>query len=91
MLPQCLYSIRSERPLVERFDTDLLFRWFCGLDPALDTFDTTAFTPNRPGLEAHGVITAFFAAVRGRAIDAGLTSDEHFSVDGSLIESRASI
>lgn len=91
LLLQCLYSIRSERQLAERLDTDLLFRWFCGLDPAQDAFDATAFTHNRPRLEAHGVISAFFAAVRARAIDAGLASDEHFSVDGSLIESHASI
>lgn len=91
LLLQCLYSIRSERQLVERLDTDLLFRWFCGLDPAEPVFNATAFTHNRPRLDAHGVTAAFFAAVRARAIDAGLTSDEHFSVDGSLIESHASI
>lgn len=91
LLLQCLYSIRSERQLVERLDTDLLFRWFCGLDPAQEIFDATAFTHNRPRMDAQGITSAFFAAVRGRAIDAGLTSDEHFSVDGSLIESHASI
>ena len=91
LLLQCLYSIRSERQLVERLDTDLLFRWFCGLDPAQEVFDATAFTHNRPRLDAQDITSAFFAAVRQRAIDAGLTSDEHFSVDGSLIESHASI
>lgn len=88
---QCLYSIRSERQLAERLDTDLLFRWFCGLDPAEDIFDATAFTHNRPRLDAHGITGAFFDAVARRAIDAGLTSDDHFSVDGTLIESYASI
>jgi len=91
LLLQCLYSVRSERQLVERLDTDLLFRWFCGLDPAEAVFDATAFTHNRPRLDAGGVTGAFFAAVRSRTIDAGLASDEHFSVDGTLIESRASI
>ncbi len=88
---QCLYSIRSERQLVERLDTDLLFRWFCGLDPAEDVFDATAFTHNRPRLDEHGITAAFFDAVARRAIDAGLASEEHFSVDGTLIESYASI
>ena len=88
---QCLYSVRSERQLVERLDTDLPFRWFCGLDPAEPVFDATAFTHNRPRLDAGDVTGAFFAAVRSRAIDAGLASDEHFSVDGTLIESHASI
>ncbi|MDQ7014473.1 MAG: transposase, partial [Planctomycetota bacterium] len=88
---QCLYSIRSERQIVERLDTDLLFRWFCGIDPAEDLFDATAFTHNRPRLDAHGITGAFFDAVACRAIRAGLTSDDHFSVDGTLIESDASI
>ena len=89
LLLQCLYSVRSERQLVERLDTDLLFRWFCGLDPAEPVFDATAFTHNRPRLDAHGITGAFFEAVRRRAL--GLASDEHFSVDGTLIESHASI
>ena len=91
LLLQCLYTIRSDRQLIERLDTDLLFRWFCGLDPAEEVFDTTAFTHNRPRLDEHGITTAFFDAVTRRAIDAGLASDEHFSVDGILIESYASI
>ena len=91
LLLQCLYTVRSERQLVERIDTDLLFRWFCGLDPAQPVFDATAFTHNRPRLDAHGITSAFFGAVVKRAVDAGLTSDEHFSVDGTLIESYASI
>lgn len=91
LLLQCLYTVRSETQLVERIDTDLLFRWFCGLDPAQPVFDATAFTHNRPRLDRHGITAAFFDAVVNRAIDAGLTSDEHFSVDGTLIESYASI
>lgn len=91
LMLQCLYSIRSERQVVERLDTDLLFRWFCGLDPAEEVFDATAFTHNRPRLDQFGITGAFFEAVVRRAIDAGLASDDHFTVDGSLIESYASI
>lgn len=91
LLLQCLYSVRSERQLVERIDTDLLFRWFCGLDPAEPVFDATAFTHNRPRLDENGITGSFFDRVVKRAIEADLTSDEHFSVDGTLIESYASI
>lgn len=91
LLLQCLYTVRSEKQLVERIDTDLLFRWFCGLDPAEPVFDATTFTHNRPRLDRHGITGAFFAAVVRRALDAGLCSDEHLSVDGTLIESYASI
>lgn len=91
LLLQCLYSIRSETQLVERIDTDLLFRWFLDMDPAQEVFDQTSFTHNRPRMERHGLIARFFNGVVRRAIDAGLASDEHFSVDGTLIESHASI
>lgn len=82
---------RSETQLLERIDTDLLFRWFLDMDPAEDAFDATAFTHNRPRLEKHGLVAAFFDGVVRRAMAVGLTSDEHFSVDGTLIESHASI
>lgn len=78
-----LHSIRSERQLVERIDADLLFCWFLGMTPDDPAFDATTFTHNRPRLDAHGLTAAFFDAV--------LTSDDHFSVDGTLIESYASI
>ncbi len=91
LLLQALYSVRSETQLVERIDTDLLFRWFLDLDPAADVFDATAFTHNRPRLEEHGIIAAFFEGVVKRAMGAGLTSDDHFSVDGTLIGSYASL
>ena len=91
MLLQVLYSVRSETQLIERIDSDLLFRWFLEMDPAEAVFDQTAFTHNRPRLEEHGIIAAFFDGVVKRAMHAGLTSDEHFSVDGTLIESHASI
>jgi transposase len=91
LLLQSLYSVRSESQLVERIDTDLLFRWFLDMDPAEDVFDATAFTHNRPRLERHGVVSTFFDGVVRRAMKAGLTSDDHFSVDGTLIESYASL
>ncbi len=91
LLLQAIYSVRSETQLAERIDTDLLFRWFLDMDPAEDAFDPTAFTHNRPRLERHGVVAAFFEGVVRRAMAAGLCSDEHFSVDGTLIESHASI
>jgi len=91
LLLQCLYSVRGETQLIERIDTDLLFRWFLGMDPAEPVFDQTVFTHNRPRLEANGIVALFFDGVVRRAINAGLCGDEHFSVDGTLIESHASI
>ena len=91
LLLQALYSVRSERQLVERIDTDLLFRWFLDMDPAEEVFNATDFTKNRPRLDQHGITAAFFQAVVQEAIDSGLTSDDHFSVDGTLIESCASV
>jgi transposase len=91
LLLQSLYSVRSEAQLIERIDTDLLFRWFLDMDPAEPVFDATAFTHNRPRLAEQGIIAAFFDGVVKRAVKAGLTSDEHFSVDGTLIESHASL
>jgi transposase len=91
LLLQSLYSVRSETQLIERINTDLLFRWFLDMDPAQEVFDATAFTHNRPRLQQHGIAAAFFEGVVKRAMKAGLTSDDHFSVDGTLIESYASI
>ena len=84
-----LYSIRSERQLCERIDTDLLFRWFLDLQPSDVAFDATTFTHNRPRLDDHDLTQTFFDAVVREAIAANLCS-EHFSVDGTLIESFAS-
>lgn len=83
LLLQAIYSVRSERQLAERIDTDLLFRWFLDMDPAEAAFDQTAFTHNRPRLEKHGIVAAFFDGVVKRAVTSGLTSDEHFSVDAA--------
>jgi transposase len=91
LLLQALYAIRSEAQLVERIDTDLLFRWFLDMDPAMDVFDATAFTHNRPRLAEFGIIQRFFGGVVRKAMDEGLTSDEHFSADGTLIQSYASL
>lgn len=91
LLLQALYAIRSEAQLVERIDTDLLFRWFLDMDPAMDVFDPTAFTHNRPRLEEFGLVQRFFGGVVRRAMDEGLTSDDHFSADGTLIQSFASL
>jgi transposase len=89
LLLQAIYSIRSEEQLVQRIDTDLLFRWFLGMDPAEDVFDPTAFTHNRERLREHAIVSTFFDAVLKDALDAELCSD-HFSVDGTLLESYAS-
>ena len=91
MLLQALYSIRSERQLVERIDTDLLFRWFLGMDPAEEAFHATAFTHNRDRLAEQGITQRFFDGVVKQAVREGLTSDDHFSVDGTLIQSHASL
>jgi transposase len=89
LLLMALYSIRSERQLCERIDTDLLFRWFLDMAPSEEAFDATTFTHNRPRLDEHGLTKSFFDAVVAEALTRGLCS-EHFSVDGTLIESFAS-
>jgi transposase len=90
MLLKAMYSIRSESQLVERIDTDLLFRWFLDMDRATDAFDQTAFTHNRRRLDDHGITAAFFGQTVKRAL-AGVSTQDHFTVDGTLIESYASI
>ena len=87
LLLQCLYTIRSERQLCEQIDVNLLFRWFLDLQPGDDAFDATSFGKNCPRLDEHGLAQAFFDAVV--ALTHNLCS-EHFSVDGTLIESLAS-
>ncbi len=91
LLLMALYSIRSERQLCERIDTDLLFRWFLDMSPEEEAFDPTVFTHNRPRMDQFGITGAFFDAVLAQAIGAGLCSDDHFSVDGTIIESYASM
>jgi transposase len=86
---QILYSIRSERLLMEHLDADLRFRWFVGLNADDPIWDVTVFTKNRTRLLTGDVAGAFFAAVIAQARAANLLSDEHFSVDGTLIEAWA--
>lgn len=89
LLLMALYSVRSERPLCEQIDLNLLFRWFLDMPPSEDAFDATTFIKNRQRLATHGLAKAFFDAVVAEAIAKNLCS-EHFSVDGTLIESFAS-
>lgn len=90
LLLQAFYSIRSERQLVERTDTDLLFRWFVGLGIEDPVWDATTFTKNRDRLLDGAVAAKFLAAVLSHDKVRGLLSSEHFSVDGTLLEAWAS-
>jgi len=89
-LLQMLYSIRSERLLMEEMDYNLLFRWFVGLNADDDVWDATVFTKNRDRLLEADIATEFLARVVEQARAKGLTSDEHFTVDGTLLEAWAS-
>jgi transposase len=86
-----LYSVRSERQFCERLQYDLLFKWFLDMDIEEPAFDATTFTKNRDRLLAHEVAARFFAAVLAQAKAAQLISAEHFTVDGTLLESWASL
>lgn len=90
LLLQVLYSIRSERMLMEQLEYNLLFRWFVGLEMDDRVWDVTVFTKNRNRLLEGEIAEGFFQAVLGQAREAGLLSDEHFTVDGTLIEAWAS-
>jgi transposase len=90
-LIQTLFSIRSERQLVQHIDYNLLYRWFVGLDLDDPVWDHSTFSANRDRLLNERVAQAFFAKVLGLAEWQGLVSDEHFTVDGTLIEAWASI
>ena len=85
-----LYSIRSERLLMEEMDYNLLFRWFVGLNADDEVWDATSFTKNRDRLLDADVAKEFLAQVVAQARAKGLTSDEHFTVDGTLLEAWAS-
>jgi transposase len=89
LLLQVLYTVRSERLLMEQLDYNFLFRWFVGLSIDDPVWDVTVFTKNRDRLLKGEVAEAFFAAVLGQARQRGLLSDEHFTVDGTLIEAWA--
>jgi IS5 family transposase len=85
-----LYTIRSERLLMEELDYSVLFRWFVGLGMDDPVWDATTFTKNRDRLLAGEIADAFFQEVMAAAQRAGLLSDEHFTVDGTLLEAWAS-
>jgi transposase len=89
-LLQMLYSIRSERLLMEEMDYNLLFRWFVGLNADDEVWDATTFTKNRDRLLEADVAQEFLGCVVEQARGKGLTSDEHFTVDGTLLEAWAS-
>lgn len=85
LLLQAFYSVRSERQLMEQLDYNLLFRWFVGLSMDTPVWDVTVFTKNRERLLAGDVAAKFLATVLGQPRVKALLSDEHFSVDGTLI------
>ncbi len=89
-LLQVLYSIRSERQLVEQINYNLLFRWFVGLTIDDPVWNHSTFSINRDRLLENDVITELFEEVVGLARKRKLLSDEHFSVDGTLIQAWAS-
>lgn len=91
LLLQALYSVRSERQLMEQVDYNLLFRWFVGLAMDAPIWDVTVFTKNRERLLEGDVAAKFMAAVLSQERVKALLSDEHFSVDGTLIEAWASM
>ena len=86
---QMLYSIRSERLLMEEIDYSILFRWFVGLNLDEEVWDATVFTKNRDRLLEAEVAKLFLAEVVEQAREKGFSSDEHFTVDGTLLEAWA--
>ncbi len=90
-LIQTLFSIRSERQLVTHLDFNLLYRWFVGLGMDEAVWNHSTFSANRNRLLNEMIVRSFFAKVLGLAEWQGLVSDEHFSVDGTLIEACASM
>ena len=91
LLLQALYSVRSERLLMEQLDYNLLFRWFVGLNMDDSIWGVTVFTKNRERLLDGDIAEAFFQAVLQQARERSLLSDEHFTVDGTLLEAWASV
>jgi transposase len=90
LLLQVFYGVRSERQLMEQMDYNLLFRWFCGLGPDAAVWDATTFTKNRERLQKSEAFGLFMTTLLRHPRVAPLLSDEHFSVDGTLIEAWAS-
>ncbi len=90
-LLQLLYSIRSERQLVERLEFDMLFRWFVGLSIDEKVFDASTFSKNRDRLLTHEIAQEFLSSLLGLPEVKGLLSAEHFSVDGTMLKAWASM
>ena len=90
-LLMAFYTIRSERLFCEQLGYNMLFRWFLDMDMAENTFDHSVFSQNRRRLLDHDVAGKFFTEVVEKAREARLMSDEHFTVDGTLIEAWASL
>jgi transposase len=90
LLIQALFGIRSERQLMEQLHYNLLYRWFVGLSPDDAVWDATTFTKNRERLQAGEVFEKFMTRLLNHPQVKPLLSDEHFSVDGTLIEAWAS-
>src|SRR3546814_16634042 len=91
LLLQAFYSIRSERQLMEQLNYNLLFRWFVGLSMDAPVWDASVYSKNRDRLIEGEIAARFLQAVlRGERVGA-LLSDEHFSVDGTLIDAWASM
>lgn len=91
LLLQALYSIPSERRLVDAINWNLLYRWFCDLDPDQAVWDATVFTHNRERFERYGLVQKFFERVVASALIEQYASNDHFTVDGTLIQSWASL
>ena len=91
LLLQVLYTIRSARLLMEQLDYNLLFRWFVGLAMDDKVWDHSVFSKNQERFLGSDLAAAFFARILEQAAQAGLLSDEHFTVDGTLIEAWASL
>ena len=91
LLLQAFYSVRSERQLMEQLDYNLLFRWFVGLGVDDPVWDVTVFTKNRDRLLEGEIAAKFLGAVLAQPKVKALLSDEHFSVDGTLIQAWASM
>jgi transposase/IS5 family transposase len=89
LLLQILYSIRSERMLIEQLDYNLLFRWFVGLGIDDEVWVPTVFTKNRDRLIEGYIVEQFFSAVVGLARRKKLISNDHFTVDGTILEAWA--
>jgi transposase len=91
MLLMALFSVRSERMFCEQLDYNLLFRWFLNMSMDEPSFHPTTFSKNRERFLEHDIARRLFAQVVERAREAGHMSDEHFTVDGTLIEAWASL